>query len=264
MDKENIESQRRVTREKEKEIFFVIMNSVFPVEGSTFITERFDLKGSTVGRTCSDEESKTKKTMAVYKDMDLLNEREKYSKGRKDSSHDHRIGFGERMKYSLLDQLKQDVGLLMSCEVMDYSLLIGIVMLNRDRHLTQNNMTMTKLSHIIDRLPAISSSLLFLGEKLFYVGEKLLSSALTFPFPYYGADICGVDCGMLSRIEGRRHGKRAIFYVGLIDFLQPWTVRKVVERELKGLFGYNKKLISCVHPHLYASRFLDFIEDNTS
>ena len=33
-----------------EECVFLIMNSVFPAEGSKFITERFDLKGSTVGR----------------------------------------------------------------------------------------------------------------------------------------------------------------------------------------------------------------------
>lgn len=32
------------------ECMFLIMNSVFPAKGSKFITERFDLKGSTVGR----------------------------------------------------------------------------------------------------------------------------------------------------------------------------------------------------------------------
>ena len=34
----------------EEERCFLIMNSVFPAEASQFISERFDLKGSTVGR----------------------------------------------------------------------------------------------------------------------------------------------------------------------------------------------------------------------
>lgn len=42
------------------ECVFLIMNSVFPAEGSHFITERFDLKGSTVGRECAPEERKRK------------------------------------------------------------------------------------------------------------------------------------------------------------------------------------------------------------
>ena len=39
---------------------FVVMNSVFPAEASTFISERFDLKGSTVGREVSEEELRKK------------------------------------------------------------------------------------------------------------------------------------------------------------------------------------------------------------
>lgn len=34
----------------EEERCFLIMNSVFPAESSQFISERFDLKGSTIGR----------------------------------------------------------------------------------------------------------------------------------------------------------------------------------------------------------------------
>ena len=39
--------------EEDKEYYFVVMNSIFPVvthSKNDFITERFDLKGSTVGR----------------------------------------------------------------------------------------------------------------------------------------------------------------------------------------------------------------------
>ena len=39
---------------------FVVMNAVFPAEASGFISERFDLKGSTVGREVSEEELQKK------------------------------------------------------------------------------------------------------------------------------------------------------------------------------------------------------------
>ena len=38
------------TEEEKEEQYFIIMNAVFPAEGSKFISTRFDLKGSTVGR----------------------------------------------------------------------------------------------------------------------------------------------------------------------------------------------------------------------
>ena len=40
----------KMLRRREEEQVFIVMNSVFPVDGSKFISERFDLKGSTVGR----------------------------------------------------------------------------------------------------------------------------------------------------------------------------------------------------------------------
>jgi hypothetical protein len=46
---------------------FVVMNAVFPAEASTFVSERFDLKGSTVGREVSQEELKCKGYNAVLK-----------------------------------------------------------------------------------------------------------------------------------------------------------------------------------------------------
>lgn len=253
--------QQRKTKEMENEQYFLIMNSVFPVEASKFIRERFDIKGSTVGRSCSKEEIEQKKSLAVYKDLDLVNEKLYYG-AEGDSRHPWKTGmeFGERLKSSLLNQLRHDVGLLMKCDVMDYSLLMGVVMLDDDQKPTMYKMTLGKTSCSSDPLSVISSPLLYICARIISAGEKLLSSVLTVPFPYYGADLCGVDCGKLSRIEGRRHGRRAVFYLGLIDFLQPWTTRKLFERELKGLVGYNKHLISCVNPQLYASRFLEFVD----
>uniref|UniRef100_A0A7S4APM4 PIPK domain-containing protein n=1 Tax=Pseudo-nitzschia australis TaxID=44445 RepID=A0A7S4APM4_9STRA len=58
----------------EKEYTFVVMNAVFPAESNRFISERFDLKGSTVGREVSKEELRSKGTMAVLKDLDLKRE----------------------------------------------------------------------------------------------------------------------------------------------------------------------------------------------
>lgn len=80
--------------------------------------------------------------------------------------------------------------------------------------------------------------------------------------PYYGSGSCVVDGGKLSVFHGERRGERAIYYMGLIDFLQPWTKRKVVERYLKGIIGYDTNAISSVTPEEYATRFLAYLDDN--
>ncbi len=102
---------------------------------------------------------------------------------------------------------------------------------------------------------AIAAPLLYLLQKLHTVTEVTLSTVLTLPLPYYGAGICGVNGGALSVLHGKRCSQRAVYYLGLIDFLQPWTLRKVMERELKSLIGYNKHAISCVNPNEYSARY---------
>jgi hypothetical protein len=96
----------------------VIMNAVFPSRAS--IKERYDLKGSTVGRKVSEEERRTPD--AVLKDMNFL--------------EDEDISIRFEFRKALLDQLRQDVSLLQNCSVIDYSLLIGIepLAVNRRKH----------------------------------------------------------------------------------------------------------------------------------
>jgi hypothetical protein len=110
----------------------------------------------------------------------------------------------------------------------------------------------------------MSAPVVYFGQRAAAFADTTLSSILTRPLPYYGAGICGVDGGALAMVEGTRSGKRAIYYLGLIDFLQPWTARKVLERQMKSMMGYDTHAISCVAPEEYASRFLEFIDAHIS
>ena len=56
-------------------------------------------------------------------------------------------------------------------------------------------------------------------------------------------------------------GNRAIYYFGLIDFLQPFNAKKVIEYRLKSVV-YEHGAFSCVPPQEYADRFLAFLEDH--
>lgn len=53
-------------------------------------------------------------------------------------------------------------------------------------------------------------------------------------------------------------GDGLIYHVGIIDFLQRYTFRKMLETFFKGLFNDASK-ISCVAPALYAKRLFSFI-----
>jgi len=253
---------------KEKEHVFIVMNSVFPAEASKFVSERFDLKGSTVGRQCSVKEREEKGPNAVLKDLDLA--REVSAAASEQSILDeptYGINIGSRTKKSLLAQLRRDVALLEECQVMDYSLLVGVVRSKDDPQnilidqQRQNDILLPygllnlREDSLVERI--ISSPV---GKKVHWVVDRALWWVLPNSMPYYGAGVCGVDGGVLSIIPGRRSGHRAVYYMGIIDFLQPWTWKKVMENEIKGLVGYNTRAISCVSPKDYAARFLDFID----
>ena len=218
-----------------EERVFLVMNSVFPAKASTFVTERFDLKGSTVGRECSIEEQQAKGTNAVLKDLNLKREVDADRTNQKNACGIH---IGKQKKSALMTQLRKDVDLLHRCGVLDYSLLVGTADMERVSSWHRSN----KKSNI---LPNTIHNIL-----------KWMDS----PFPYHGAIMPKVDGGHFSCLIGTRRGKPVTYYMGIIDFLQPWTMKKRLERDLKGLAGYDTKKISCVAPGDYAARFLDFIE----
>ncbi|KAL7499463.1 hypothetical protein ACHAWT_006998 [Skeletonema menzelii] len=224
---------------------YVVMNSVFPPQASSFITRRFDLKGSTVGRECSAEEIETKGANAVLKDLNLKREVQleldaSASDQRKKKQARYGIHIGPRKKAALLAQLERDVTLLQECGVLDYSLLVGVAdtTLPRRGGSGTNNGAPRALQHFFRWMDA--------------------------PLPYYGAGSTKVDGGNLASIRGTLMGKDVIYYMGVIDFLQPWTVKKRLERDLKGLVGYDKTAISCVSPSDYSTRFLSFINSHVT
>jgi 1-phosphatidylinositol-4-phosphate 5-kinase len=46
-----------------------------------------------------------------------------------------------------------------------------------------------------------------------------------------------------------------VYYLGIIDIMQPYNWRKQVESSLKGFLD-NPEEISCIEPSKYAKRFL--------
>lgn len=170
--------------------------------------------------------------------------------------------------------------------LLQYSLLVGIVLVDYEqkRNYREAVLTMEEQGRILQRIQndkhrKVDSAILYtistpvrlmvappmyLARKVWSLGRRMLDSIFTSPLPYYGAGSCVVDGGKFSVFHGERNGERAIYYMGLIDFLQPWTKRKVVERYLKGLVGYDTKAISSVTPEEYATRFLDYFDTNVT
>jgi 1-phosphatidylinositol-4-phosphate 5-kinase len=100
----------RLAREQ-KYISVVVMDNLFYNDHNLKMTERYDLKGSTIGRqVLKGNESPSERYKKTLKDMDLRS----------------KIFIGEDAKTQLMEQLQRDVEFLSSLHIMDYSLLLGI------------------------------------------------------------------------------------------------------------------------------------------
>jgi 1-phosphatidylinositol-4-phosphate 5-kinase len=292
-DADGIDIDTEIEDDDEDTQTIVVMNSVFPAAAANFLSERFDLKGSTVGRKCSDKERQSRGSAAVLKDLDLMRESElvqslptQQQQQQTQSNHNGLLGLrrsreyygnviqiGTRDKAALLSQLRKDVGLLVDCGVIDYSLLVGVVHMDESDDIALNQLHPPGMQPPRENknrreklVAAITAPMRVLLAPSFFVSRKARSfveSTLSWPLPYYGSGQCVVDGGKLAQVRGEKRGQRAIFYVGLIDFLQPFDFKKKVEWKLKG-FMYKEGSYSCVPPNQYADRFLKFIDEYIS
>jgi len=233
--------------------YLVIMNSVFPAAAD--IEERFDLKGSTVGRRVTDEElvQLGGRRRAVLKDLNLVDEAMDFQidstndDGDKDELSQqqpqhkppsHGLHVGADAKQALLQQLRSDVHLLEECGVIDYSLLVGV----------------SSSTPILDRGTHASSK----SRRR----DKWISFLLNRP---RRRTTSGVDAGPLAAVPGTRKGDSVTFYFGVIDFLQPFNAKKQWEYRAKAIrHAGAPATYSCVPPSLYARRFLDFLDQHVA
>jgi len=91
-----------------RDMAFTVMDNAFYT--SLPIHEKYDLKGSTVGRSATDEEKEKEQENAILKDLDIK----------------RKIKLGKELKQLFLEQLEADAKFLEESNVMDYSFLLGI------------------------------------------------------------------------------------------------------------------------------------------
>ena len=101
----------RLAREQ-RYITVVVMENIFHTPDQFKMHERYDLKGSRIGRRSVKKTSKVRREYkGTLKDLDL---------------GDKKIHVGADSKAQLMGQLRRDVEFLVQCKIMDYSLLLGI------------------------------------------------------------------------------------------------------------------------------------------
>lgn len=251
-----------------RKIHFVVMNNVFPALYE--IHERYDLKGSLLGREYRPDASKP---IIVYKDLDWLRNHK-------------RIVLGCEKRELLVKQLELDTKFLQHINVMDYSLLIGIHDMQKGNAALNSLLKLEEfgpksgtkldkrdavaLSNDIN-LPKSGSGMLNnkgkkgSAQKDFADLQTLLKKAtpeklkeFDFADEYRSEFLFYRDHGGFQSTNDQNETLDVIYYVGVIDFLTEYTFKKSVETFCKSLI-HDRRDLSAVPANEYGDRFLRFL-----
>ncbi|XP_028658157.1 phosphatidylinositol 4-phosphate 5-kinase type-1 beta-like isoform X1 [Erpetoichthys calabaricus] len=207
-------------------IRIVVMNNVLP--RSVKMHYKYDLKGSTYKRRASRKERE--KSCPTFKDLDFLQD-----------MHEG-LYFDAETHNALMKTVERDCRVLESFKIMDYSLLLGI--------------------HILDQSPKDSH-----GENLQVTmdgkkpgPQKVLYSTAMESIQGSGrsGDTVTTDSTM-GGIPARTHKEeRLLIFLGIIDILQSYRFIKKLEHSWKALV-YDGDSVSVHRPSFYSDRFLKFM-----
>ncbi|XP_062025683.1 phosphatidylinositol 4-phosphate 5-kinase 8 [Rosa rugosa] len=264
----------RITLKTRRKVRFVVMGNMFCTE--LRIHRRFDLKGSTLGR-CTDPDKIKENT--TLKDLDLPFE----------------FHMDKLLREALFKQISLDCRFLESQHIIDYSLLLGLhfrapenlkafsqppdTIQNHDSLPTGDGVTAGGLSIPPKGLvlvthepgsvstapgPHIRGSTLkaySLGDKevdLLLPGTGRLRVQLGVNMPAQANHKLPQDEADSTDVELFEFYD-VVLYMGIIDILQEYNVKKKLEHTYKSL-RFDPLTISAVEPTLYAKRFINFLE----
>ncbi|XP_066499952.1 phosphatidylinositol 4-phosphate 5-kinase type-1 beta [Hoplias malabaricus] len=199
----------------------VVMNNVLP--RSVKMHYKYDLKGSTYKRRASRKERE--KPCPTYKDLDFQDMHEG-------------LYFDTETYNALMKTLQRDCRVLESFKIMDYSLLLGV-------HVLDQNHKDGDVREEDGRRP---------------IGQRVLYSTAMESIQGGGraAEAITTDDTM-GGIPARTHrGEKLLIFLGIIDILQSYRFIKKLEHSWKALV-YDGDTVSVHRPGFYANRFLKFM-----
>ncbi|XP_022746663.1 phosphatidylinositol 4-phosphate 5-kinase 6-like isoform X2 [Durio zibethinus] len=225
----------KLTGAAQKKVRFVIMGNLFCTDYA--IHRRFDLKGSSHGRTTAKPESEIDLTTTL-KDLDL----------------NYIFRLQKLWFQEFCRQVDRDCDFLEQERIMDYSLLIGFHFQEVSTSCTSGVPTPT--DHENEGAPQLSQ----LGKDQLLIDPSRWSSIrLGINMPARAektvrksdceAQLVGEPTGVLYDV---------ILFFGIIDILQDYDISKKLEHAYKSM-QYDPTSISAVDPKQYSKRFRDFI-----
>ncbi|KAL7884716.1 hypothetical protein AOLI_G00074860 [Acnodon oligacanthus] len=199
----------------------VVMNNVLP--RSLKMHYKYDLKGSTYKRRASRKERE--KSCPTYKDLDFQDMHEG-------------LYFDTETYNALIKTLQRDCRVLESFKIMDYSLLLGVHVLDQN-HRDGN----------------VSG-----GDGKRPVGQRVLYSTAMESIQGDGkaAEAITTDDTMGGIPARTNRGEKLLIFLGIIDILQSYRFIKKLEHSWKALV-YDGDTVSVHRPGFYANRFLKFM-----
>ncbi|XP_042365027.1 phosphatidylinositol-4-phosphate 5-kinase, type I, beta a isoform X1 [Plectropomus leopardus] len=196
----------------------VVMNNVLP--RAMKMHYKYDLKGSSYKRRASRKERL--KSSPTFKDLDFQEMHEG-------------LHFDPDTYSALMKTLQRDCRVLESFKIMDYSLLLGIHVLDR-KPLSRGNRCDSRK-----------------GQKVLY-STALESIQGNAKAPEPVAD----DDETLGGIPAKHKDENLLIFLGIIDILQSYRFIKKVEHSWKALV-HDGDTVSVHRPSFYADRFLKFM-----
>ncbi|OVA10292.1 Phosphatidylinositol-4-phosphate 5-kinase [Macleaya cordata] len=265
----------RITLKGGRKVRFVVMGNMFCTE--LRIHRRFDLKGSSQGRYTNKHEIDENTTL---KDLDLS----------------YVFHMDKSWRESLFKQISLDCMFLESQCIIDYSLLLGVHFRAPEHLKVFSGSTETVhnySSSLTDHGMSAQDEILVPPKGLLLVTHEP-SSVSTVPGPHIRGstlrastagneevDLLLPGTGRLRVQLGVNMPAQAIrklpddedestgvdlfevydvvLYLGIIDILQEYNMKKKIEHTYKSLF-YDPNSISAVEPSLYSKRFINFLE----
>eukprot|EP00010_Vexillifera_abyssalis_P007388 CAMPEP_0201548788 /NCGR_PEP_ID=MMETSP0173_2-20130828/5299_1 /ASSEMBLY_ACC=CAM_ASM_000268 /TAXON_ID=218659 /ORGANISM="Vexillifera sp., Strain DIVA3 564/2" /LENGTH=360 /DNA_ID=CAMNT_0047958263 /DNA_START=293 /DNA_END=1372 /DNA_ORIENTATION=+ len=197
------------------EVHFIVMENICPDDQP--IEARYDLKGSTHGRSAGAHERHKKNPL--LKDLDFK----------------RRLLLGPARRHIFLTQLNKDSRWLADHNIMDYSVLLCISNPVKQQSaasssgVKSNTTALAKMAANVGRLSVFKSE--------------------------YGGGFGSTD------EQDRKYHE--VYYMGVIDILQSYNLRKKLETKFKGVFASTPESISCVDPLTYFNRFNKYFEKIT-
>ncbi|XP_037295727.1 phosphatidylinositol 4-phosphate 5-kinase type-1 alpha isoform X5 [Manduca sexta] len=242
-----------------KNVRLVAMNNLLP--SSVKLHQKYDLKGSTYKRKASKTERQ--KQSPTYKDLDFM---EHHSEGI----------FLEADTYTALTRtMQRDCRVLESFKIMDYSLLVGIHNLDeaqREKTEARNRIESGQSDDDAEGEPKKSGLNRTRSEQAkmdFGAQVKRTQSINRQRLVAHSTAMESIQAesepideeedvppgGIPAR---NARGERLLLFLGIIDILQSYRLRKKLEHTWKSMI-HDGDTVSVHRPSFYAQRFLDFM-----